>query len=141
LNAEEEKGTYSYEELKRALSIFFSVLLLSVGFGLGYVSGPKATGLAILISIIVYVLVFALGPEVRIPFLSLALGSHVGFLYAHRADTEVLPLFVITRDQLGESLAFDFIQLIVYLEIVAGIIRLRRKSSEARDLEKHREQD
>jgi len=126
-SAESIEGYKDYEKVKKILSAFFSLLLFSIGFTLGFTSGPLGTGIVIIISIIIYVLLFTMGVEVRLPFLMLALGAHIGFLYKYWKDIELLPLFYITKDKLGGSLSFDYIQLLVYIEIALGLRRFIRK--------------
>jgi len=127
------EGYKDYEKAKKILSAFFSVLLFSVGFTLGFTSGPLGTGVTIIVSIIIYILLFAMGTKVRLPFLMLALGAHVGFLYKYWNDIELFPLFYITKDQLGGSLSFDYIQLLAYIEMA---LDLRSSIKKRRDLNK-----
>ncbi len=126
-SAEDIEGYKDYEKVKKILSAFFSVLLFSVGFTLGFTSGPLGTGVTVIISIIIYILLFAMGIEVRLPFLMLALGAHVGFLYKYWRDIELFPLFYITKDELGGSLSFDYVQLLVYIEMALDLRNFVRK--------------
>ncbi len=123
-------GEAEYEKLKKAFSAFFSIVLLSVGIVLGFSSGPLGAGVTIVISMIIYILLFTFGAEIRMPFLMLALGTHIGFLYKYWEHITILPLFYITKDKLGGSLAFDYVQLLVYLEIFFDIRSLLKKRNE-----------
>jgi hypothetical protein len=131
-----EGEEFNYEGLKRALVVFFSLLLFSMGFAIGFSSGPAGTGITVLVSIMVYVILFTLGPAIRVPFLALAAGTHVGFLSSHWETTTVLPLVVISKDKLGGSLAIDFVQIFIYLEIAYDILKYRRDRAVKEDEEK-----
>ncbi len=134
IQTQSEENNVEFISIKKALSAFFSILLFATGLALGLSTGPVGSGITIVIAIIIYALVFTLGPEIRMPFLSLAIGTHVGFLYTQKAHIMLYPLFIIFKDKVGGSLAFDFIQLIVYGEVIAFFIRKKTKGHDQLDL-------
>jgi uncharacterized membrane protein YoaK (UPF0700 family) len=132
-----DTGSEFQREFIRKLEMAVLSVLSIISLLLGYMIGSAATRAfsdsSIAVSLLLYLLLLALYPRYRFPFLAYMVGADVGSLVFDmavlHAKVVIYPLVVLIVNDLGKfSVNIDFVQLLALLEVVAYIARKLRKA-------------
>lgn len=110
------------KELKIMLIILI-VLGIVTGLILGISGVPMIIGLTITIGFLLYVIFGILYPPARYIFLGLMVGGDIGSILTLFSHPLVLPFVIIERGNGHQSIDIDFVQIIVFAEIVYQILK------------------
>lgn len=110
------------KELKIMLMILVALGLVT-GLILGISGIPMIDGLTVTIGLILYIFAILIYPPSRFIFLGVMIGGDIGAILTLFSYPLVLPFLIIERGKGHESIDIDFVQIIVFIEIIYYLIK------------------
>ncbi|AFZ70946.1 hypothetical protein Calag_1229 [Caldisphaera lagunensis DSM 15908] len=107
------------------------IILVSLGIMTGLILGitgiPMIDGLTVTIGFILYIVFGLIYPKSRFIFLGVMVGGDVGAIITLFSHPLVLPFVIIERGRGHSSIDIDFVQIIVFIEVIYYIITKKIK--------------
>ncbi|MGC9134097.1 hypothetical protein [Caldisphaera sp.] len=117
-------------ELQKELRMMMIILValgLITGLILGISGIPMIIGLTITIGFLLYIISALIYSNSRFIFLGLMVGGDIGSIITLFSHPLVLPFLIIERGNGHISIDIDFVQIIVFAEIIYQIIKYLKR--------------
>ncbi|MFP3144464.1 MAG: hypothetical protein RXQ93_05575 [Caldisphaera sp.] len=111
----------------RLMLIILAALGLVTGLILGISGIPMVIGLTITIGFLLYIISGLIYANSRFIFLGLMIGGDIGSILTLFSHPLILPFLIIERGSGHVSIDIDFVQIIVFAEIIYQIIKYLKR--------------